>query len=179
MNVETSISGRRPVPWGKQDVFKHVWVFALPVYLSIRPGLLRCYMVGHSQDRTLKNKTMSIFESSDRLRSTMGTTTPKQHRTLHNLFSIQYFCSSKGHCMNIVGHFQGLCFCNFGWGVPFVILWGMLIWYNYVYIFKYLYITHVFFWIYWYMHIYMIFVHWSPLYMLNIQVIWSYVSFSL
>ena len=60
-------------------------------YLSIRPRLLRYYMVGHSQDRTLWNKTMSIFESSDLLRSTMGTTTPKQHRTLENLFSIQYF----------------------------------------------------------------------------------------
>ena len=36
MNVETSVSGRRPVPWGKQDVFKHVWVFALTIWVSDR-----------------------------------------------------------------------------------------------------------------------------------------------
>lgn len=61
--------------------------------LSIRPRLLHYYMVGHSQDRTLCNRTMSIFESSDLLRSTMGTTRPMPHRTLQNLFSIliQYF----------------------------------------------------------------------------------------
>ena len=93
-------------------------------YLSIRLRLLRYYMVGHSQDRTLWNKTMSIFESSDLWRSTMGNghndNKATQNPTEFVLYTV--FFSSKGHCMNIAGHFQGLCFCNFGWGVPFVIL---------------------------------------------------------
>ena len=135
MNVETSVSGRRPVPWGKQDVFKHVWVFALTIWVSDRDyyvstwlGIPKIELCGPKPCPSLNQV---IYWGAQWAQRHQSNTEP------YRICSVDSIFSSKGHCMNIVGHFQGLCFCNFGWGVPFVILWGMLIWYNYYYIYIY------------------------------------------